>query len=76
MVLHTILPELGGGELLPGDGGVPLGDGHADADMSGRVVHGQHRVQNVVVISETHAVKTVASKQVTGMFDDGRLRKT
>ena len=76
MVLHTIFPELGGGELLPGDGGVPLGDGHSDTDVSSRVIHRQHRVHNVVLVRQTHAVKTIAGKQVSGMFDDCCLRKT
>ena len=76
IVLHTILPELGGGELLPGDGGVALGDGDSDADMGSRVVHRQHRVQNVVLVRQTHAVKTIAGKQVSGMFDDCSLGKT
>ena len=33
VVVDAILPELGGGELLPGHGRVPLGDCHAEADV-------------------------------------------
>ena len=73
VVLDTVLPELGGRELLPGDAGVPLGDGHPDADVGGGVVHGQDRVENVVVVGETHAVEAVAGKQVARVFDDCRL---
>ena len=73
VILDTILPELGSRELLPGDAGVPLGDGHADTDVGCGVVHGQDRVENVVFVGESHAVETVAGKQVARMFDDGRL---
>ena len=76
IILHTILPELGSGELLPGDGGVALGDCHSYADMGSRVIHRQYRVHNVVLVRQTHAVKTIAGKQVSGMFDNCCLRKT
>ena len=33
VVVDAVLPELGGGELLPGHSRVPLGDGHAEADV-------------------------------------------
>ena len=76
IVLHTILPELGGGELLPGDGGVALGDGDSDTDVGRRVIHRQYRVHNVVLVRQSHAVQTIAGKQVSGMFDDCCLGKT
>ena len=35
VVVDAVLPELGGRELLPGHSRVPLGDGHAEADVGG-----------------------------------------